>query len=68
MTNEPNLPATTEEASLPAVAEPSAPPAPARARPQNVTTGLFPLALGVLIVVFLALAFWTLMTTTGGSL
>jgi hypothetical protein len=33
-----------------------------------VTTGLFPLALGVLIVVFVALAFWTLMTTTGSSL
>jgi hypothetical protein len=68
MTNEPNLPATTEGTTLPASAEPAAPPAPARPRPQNVTTGLFPLALGLLIVVFLALAFWTLMTTTGGSL
>jgi hypothetical protein len=68
MTTETNLPATTEEPALPAVPEP-APEAPAaRQRPQNVTTGLFPLALGLLVVVFLALAFWTLMTTTGGGL
>jgi hypothetical protein len=68
MTTETNLPATTEERALPAVPEP-APEAPAaRPRPQNVTTGLFPLALGVLVIIFLALAFWTLMTTTGGGL
>jgi hypothetical protein len=30
-----------------------------------VATGLFPLALGVLVLAFLALAFWTLMTATG---
>ena len=70
MTTQTNLPATTDEPALPAVPEPvRAAPAPApRPRSQNVTTGLFPLALGLLIVVFVALAFWTLMTTTGSSL
>jgi hypothetical protein len=68
MTTETNLPATTEEPALPAVPGP-APEVPApRPRPQNVTTGLFPLALGLLVIVFLALAFWTLMTTTGSAL
>jgi hypothetical protein len=68
MTHDTNLPAITDEATLPVVAEAPPPTAPAQPRPQNVTTGLFPLALGVLIVVFVALAFWTLMTTTGSSL
>jgi hypothetical protein len=69
MTTETNLPATTDESSLPAIPEPApeAPAPSARPRPQNVTTGLYPLALGLLIIVFVALAFWTLMTTTGGS-
>jgi hypothetical protein len=68
MTQDTNLPAITDETALPVVAEAAPPTAPAPQRPQNVTTGLFPLALGVLIVVFVALAFWTLMTTTGSSL
>lgn len=68
MTTDTNLPVTTEEHAVPAVAEATAPATPARPRSQNVTTGLFPLALGVLILVFVALAFWTLMTTTGSSL
>jgi hypothetical protein len=63
-----NLPAPTEELAVPAVAEPAAEPTPTAARRQNVTTGLFPLALGVLVLVFLALAFWTVMATTGGGL
>jgi hypothetical protein len=63
-----NLPAPTEERAVPAVAEPVAEPPPTTARGQNVTTGIFPLALGVLVLVFLALAFWTVMATTGGGL
>lgn len=68
----PQLPATTDEAAgpnLPAVSEPPATDGAALRGPrQNIATGLFPLALGLLIVVFLGLAFWTLMTTTGGGL
>lgn len=61
-----NVPATTnQEPALPATIEPAAPPA---TRPgQNVVTGLFPLAIGVLVLIFLALAFWTLMTVTPSS-
>jgi hypothetical protein len=63
---DPNLPATTEQAAVPAtVGTPEA--QPARRPRQNITTGLYPLALGVLVIVFLALALWTLMATTGGS-
>jgi hypothetical protein len=65
---DPNLPATTDQSAVPAIAEPAAEPAPAPRPRQNVTTGLFPLALGVLVLVFLALAFWTVMATTGGGL
>jgi hypothetical protein len=69
---DPQLPATTDEsatANLPAVPGPPTPDAAAVRRPrQNIATGLFPLALGLLIVIFLGLAFWTLMTTTGGGL
>lgn len=62
-----NLPATTEETHLPTteLAAPSSAPA---ARPrQNLVAALYPMALGVLILVFLGLAFWTLMAVTGGS-
>lgn len=63
-----NLPATTEERAVPAITEPAAEaPPPARPR-QNITTGLFPLALGLLVVLFGALALWTLFATTGGGL
>ena len=69
---DPNLPATdrTERGArhdrlVPARRAPEA--RPARRPRQNITTGLYPLALGVLVVVFLALALWTLMATTGGS-
>lgn len=69
---ESNVPATTDQAALPATADASgitAPiPASSRRPRQNVATGLFPLVLGFLIVVFLGLAFWTLMTATGGGL
>ncbi len=69
---DPQLPATTDEATaanLPAVSGPPATDEAALRRPrQNIATGLFPLALGLLILVFLGLAFWTLMTTTGGGL
>jgi hypothetical protein len=60
---ESNVPATTnQEPALPAVTEPVG---PAEQRPrQNVTTGLFPLAIGVLVLIFLALALWTLMAVT----
>lgn len=65
---DPNLPATTDQVAVPAVGEPPAEPAaPPRPR-QNITTGLYPLALGVLILAFAALAIWTLMATTGGGL
>lgn len=63
-----NLPATTDQVAVPAVGEPptrtAAPPGPR----QNITTGLYPLALGVLILAFAALALWTLMATAGGGL
>jgi len=63
---DPNLPATTDQGAVPAII--GAPEdRPASRRRQNITTGLFPIALGVLIVVFLGLALWTLMTTTGGN-
>jgi hypothetical protein len=63
---DPNLPATTEQRAVPAtVVSPEA--QPVRRPRQNITTGLFPLALGVLVVVFVCLALWTLMATTGGS-
>jgi hypothetical protein len=62
-----NLPATTGATAVPAVAEPAAELPPAQRR-QNITTGLFPLALGLLVVLFGALAIWTLMATTGGGL
>ena len=63
---ESNVPATTtQEPALPAVSEPAPPPAP---RPgQNVVTGLFPLAIGVLVLIFLALALWTLMAVTSSG-
>jgi hypothetical protein len=72
---DPNLPATTEQTAVPATTEQGAVPAtvgapearPARRPRQNITTGLYPLALGVLVVIFLALGLWTLMATTGGS-
>jgi hypothetical protein len=69
---DPQLPATTDDAAganLPALPEPQSTDDAALRRPrQNVATGLYPLALGLLILVFLGLAFWTLMTTTGGGL
>lgn len=62
-----NLPATTEQSAVPAVVGAQAEPAP-RPRPrQNITTGLFPLALGVLVIAFVALALWTLMATAGAG-
>jgi hypothetical protein len=65
---ESNVPATTEQPAVPATTDqlaiPSVPQPPSKPR-QNVATGLFPLALGVLVLAFLALAFWTLMTATG---
>jgi hypothetical protein len=64
---DPNLPATTDP-SVPAVVEPAAETPPSARPRQNVTTGLFPLALGILVVAFGALALWTLMATTGGGL
>jgi hypothetical protein len=63
-----NLPAPTEERAVPASAEPAAEPPPTAARRQNVTTGLFPVAIGLLVLLFGALALWTLMATTGGGL
>jgi len=61
-TDQPALPATTDQAALPSI-----PPPPPKPR-QNVATGLFPLALGVLVLAFLALAFWTLIAATGSGL
>jgi len=58
-TDQPVVPATTDQAAIPAIPQP--PPKPR----QNVATGLFPLALGLLVLAFLALAFWTLMAATG---
>ncbi len=65
-----NLPTTTEQTAAPAVPVVASPveTAPAPRPRQNVTTGLYPLALGLLVIVFGALALWTLMTTTGGGL
>jgi len=67
---ESNVPARIQEPAVPAVTDQGAAPPPAAPpRPrQNVTTGLFPLALGLLVLVFLALAFWTLMTATASGL
>ena len=74
---ESNLPATTEGSSLPAETEPvpalpavPTPPPPPPGPRQNITTGLFPLAIGVLVIVFVGLAIWTIMFTTaaGGGL
>jgi len=58
----PAVPATTDQAAIPSILQP--PPKPG----QNVATGLFPLALGLLVLAFLALAFWTLMAATGSGL
>jgi hypothetical protein len=61
---ESNVPATTqEEPALPATIDGSASEAPTRPG-QNVMTGLFPLAIGVLVLLFLTLALWTVMTVT----
>ena len=69
MTTESNLPATTDDVAVPAVVDGSlSARAPTAQRGQNITTGLFPMALFVLIILFVALAFWTLMTTTGTGL
>ena len=69
MTTEPNVPATTDDVAVPAIVDASlsvpAAPAESARRGQNITTGLFPMALAALIILFVALAFWTLMTTTG---
>jgi hypothetical protein len=69
---ESNVPATTDEAALPAPLDAAGGVGQAPARPrrpgQNVATGLFPLTIGLLVVLFLALALWTLMTVTGGGL
>lgn len=70
MTTESNVPATTDDVAVPAVVDasvsvPAGSPAGTTGRGQNITTGLFPMALFVLIVIFVALAVWTLMTTTG---
>ena len=61
-TDQPAVPATTDQAAMPSIPQPSPRPG------QNVATGLFPLALGVLVLAFLALAFWTLMAATGTGL
>jgi cell division septation protein DedD len=63
-TQEPALPATTQEPAIPATVDQTASQSPPPRPRQNVTTGLFPLALGVLVLTFLALALWTLMTVT----
>jgi hypothetical protein len=61
-TDEPAVPATTDQAAISSIPQP--PPKPG----QNVATGLFPLALVLLVLAFLALAFWTLMAATGSGL
>ena len=61
---ESNVPATTQEPALPATTDQTATQAPPPRPGQNVTTGLFPLAIGVLVLIFLALALWTLMAVT----
>lgn len=65
---ESNVPATADEPATPALiaADAASPALPSRPR-QNVTTGLFPLALAVLVLIFLALALWALMSTAGGG-
>jgi len=63
-----NVPATTGEPALPAISDQRATQAPAPRPRQNVVTGLFPLFLGMLVLAFLALAFWTLMTATGSGI
>ncbi len=65
------MPATTDEAAVPATIDPAASrslPQPPPKPGQNVATGLFPLALGLLVLAFLALAFWTLTAATGSGL
>jgi hypothetical protein len=62
-----NLPATTDEPAVPAIAEPAGEATPSPRRRQNITTGLFPVALGLLVIAFGALALWTVMATTGGG-
>lgn len=63
------LPVTTEDPALPATLSAGAPAPISPRRPgQNVTAGLFPIALGILALAFLGLAFWTLMAVTGGGL
>jgi hypothetical protein len=59
---DPAVPATIDQAAVPSIPQPSPRPG------QNVATGLFPLALGLLVLAFLALAFWTLMAATGSGL
>lgn len=64
MSIESNVPATTrEEPALPATVDQAPTEAPTRPG-QNVMTGLFPLAIGVLVLLFLTLALWTVMTVT----
>ncbi len=60
---ESNVPATTQEPAVPATIDQAPTEAPTRPG-QNVMTGLFPLAIGVLVLLFLVLALWTLMTVT----
>lgn len=62
---ESNVPATTtQEPALPTTTDQTASLGPPPQPGQNVMTGLFPLAIGVLVLIFLALALWTLMTVT----
>lgn len=61
-TEEPAVPATTDQAAIGPISHPPSKPG------QNVATGLLPLALGLLVLAFLALAFWTLMAATGNGL
>lgn len=63
-----NVPATTtQEPALPATPDQTASEGPPPQPGQNVATGLFPLAIGVLVLIFLALALWTLMAVTPGG-
>lgn len=62
------LPVTTEDPALPATLSAGPAPISTRRPGQNVTAGLFPIALGILALAFLGLAFWTLMAVTGGGL
>ena len=71
-----NLPVTTDQPAAPALPAVAADPyaggeshwAQRPRQRQNIATGLFPLALGVLLLLFFGLAFWTLVTATGGGL